>query len=109
MKSCTRMSCWLIVSVLLMGTVSILVPSQIEVVANKILLVTVSCWIGYWFSVSAFPYARPGHLLYLLNHTKTEGPPPNEWELLMGRIAVASMLCRAVIIGSTMVALALGI
>jgi Putative 2/3 transmembrane domain holin len=109
MKSCSRMSCWLIVSVLLMGAVFFLVPSQIAVITNKILLVTISAWIGYWFSVSAFPYARPGHLLFLLNHTETEGPPPNEWELLMGRLAVASMICRAVIMGMTMVAVALGL
>jgi Putative 2/3 transmembrane domain holin len=115
LKICTatvsgwRMSCWLVISIILIAAIAYLAPSQIPVILNKLLLVSLAAFVSYRLSVSIFPYARPGELLYLLNHTETDGPPPNEWELMLGRIAIASMECRARLIGFAMVAVALGL
>jgi hypothetical protein len=103
------MSCWLAVSALLLGAVALLAPQQMPVLANKLLLVTLAAWLGYWLSVSAFPSARPGHLLYLIDHLNADAKPPNEWELLLGRLAATSILSRAILMGACMLAVSLGI
>lgn len=109
MKNCTRMSCWLAVSAILLAALAYLAPAQIPVILNKLLLVSLAAFVGYRISVSVSPYARPGHLLYLLRHTETEGPPPNEWELMLGRIAATSILSRAILISAVMISVALGL
>jgi hypothetical protein len=104
-----RMSLWLLLSLLLLFAVALSVPQQIEVLLNKLLLVSISAWLGYWISVSALPSARPGYLLDLISHTDVDGQPPNEWEILLGKLAAASMLSRAIIMGATMFSVALGL
>jgi hypothetical protein len=109
MKDCTRMSCWLAVSAILLGAVAVLAPQQLSVILNKVLLASLAAWVGYWLSVSAFPYARPGHLLYLIDHLNPNAPPPTDWELMMGRLAAISILSRAIIMGAAMLAVSMGI
>lgn len=108
------MSCWLFISATLLALVAWVSPQQLPVIINKVLLVSLAAYVGYLISVSTFPYARPGHLLYLINHTDTNsddsgGKPPNQWELMLGRLAGTSMICRAVIMGASMLAVALGL
>jgi Putative 2/3 transmembrane domain holin len=103
------MSCWLLVSAFLMGAIAVVAPQQINVILNKLLLATLAAWLGYWLSVSAFPSARPGHLLYLIDHLNANARPPNEWELLLGRLAATSILSRAILMGTCMLAVSLGI
>jgi hypothetical protein len=109
LRGCTRMSCWLVVSGLLLVAVAALAPQQMPVLTNKLLLATLASYLGYLISVTTFPYARPGHLLYLINHMDPQAPPPTEWELMLGRLAATSMLSRAIIMGSAMLAVSLGI
>jgi Putative 2/3 transmembrane domain holin len=108
-QRCTRMSCLLVVSGLLLLAISALAPQQLPVLLNKLLLVTLSAWLGYWLHVSAFPYARPGHMLFLIDHLNPKAAPPTEWDLMMGRLAANAMISRSVIMAAAMVALALGI
>jgi Putative 2/3 transmembrane domain holin len=103
------MSCWLLVSGLLFSAVAYAAPHTVPVLANKLLLVTLASYLGYLISVSTFPYARPGHLLYLIDHLNAEAAPPNEWELLMGRLAVAAMIARALIMGAAIIGISLGL
>jgi Putative 2/3 transmembrane domain holin len=109
MKGCQRMSCWLLVSGLLLAAVAYAAPHTVPILGNKLLLTTLAAYVGYLISVSTFPYARPGHLLYLIDHLNPEAAPPNEWELLMGRLAGISMLSRAIIMGAAMLAVSLGL
>jgi hypothetical protein len=103
------MSCWLAISLILVALVAAIAPQQLPVLANKCLLVSIAAYVGYWIHVSACPNARPGYLLYLLDHTNTAGPPPNEWELLLGRLAVAAMIARAIIMSAAMLTVGLGL
>jgi hypothetical protein len=104
-----RMGVWFLLSLPLLVFVGLSFPQQLEVLVNKLLLVSISAWLGYWISVSALPSARPGYLLDLLAHTNTDGKSPNDWELLLGKLAASSMLSRAIIMGTTMLAVALGL
>lgn len=114
MKSCSttvsglRMSCWLATSLVLVAIVSVLAPQQIPVMVNKLCLVSAAAYVGYWISRSAWPYARPGDLLALINH-KAEDAPPTEWELMMGRLVASALIARAILISACMIAVALGI
>jgi hypothetical protein len=103
------MSCWLLVSGILLAAVAYTAPHTVPVLTNKLLLTTLAAYVGYLISVSTFPYARPGHLLYLINHLDPKAPPPTEWELLMGRLAGTSMLSRAVIMGAAILGISLGL
>lgn len=103
------MTCWLGVSLILLLAVAIIAPQQINVIINKVALVTLAAYLGYLLHRSVCPYARPRELLEHLDHMNCEGDPPNEWHLLLGRLATTAILARAIIMAAAMLAVALGI
>jgi putative holin len=121
MKSCTlmkrlcaranvcRMGLWLLISLALLIAVVIIAPNQLGVLTYKLLLTSAAAYVGFWLHRSAYPYARPGDLLDLIDHLNPDAAPPNEWELLLGRLATASMFCRAILMGSAMLAISMGL
>ena len=102
------MSCWLVLSIVLASGVAVLAPQQMSVLLNKLFLVTLSAYLGYWISRSATPYARPGDLLALLNRSSTD-EPPTAWELLLGRLAASAMIARSILMAAAIVGTCLGL
>ena len=124
-----RMADWVIAAALLTLLVWLIAPHQIPVSLYKLSLVALAAVAGYWIDRSLFPYARPD-LFFELRHgadgarrettfTSFEGAvsfaeqavainlqaaTPDE----LMRLAGVSMLRRAGIVASTMLAVGLG-
>jgi Putative 2/3 transmembrane domain holin len=108
-SSCNQMNCWLILSILLALVLVVVAPQQFSVLLNKILMLSVAAWAGYYLSRSMAPYARPGPLLDLIDHANPNGKPLSDWDLMIARLAMVSMLSRALIISAAIIGIALGI
>lgn len=98
-----RMYDFYVVTVLLIGIIWALAPQQLPVTLYKVSLITLSGLIGYWLDRSLFPYARPDTFkanreLDSIKHC--DNCP-------MG--FAASMLRRAIIVGSTIIGISLGV
>jgi hypothetical protein len=75
------------------------------VVVNKLNLLTVAAWLGYWVDRSVFPYGRPDALLRQAGKIDRSS---QEHHVLIFAFSMA-MLRRAIIIGATVLAVALGV
>jgi Putative 2/3 transmembrane domain holin len=106
-SSCSAMNCWLIVAIILTLVIATIAPQALSAVLNKLLLMSLAAWCGYWLHRSAF--IRPAALLDLIDFLNPKGAPFTEWDTTMVKIALASMYCRAAIMSAAMVAIALGI
>jgi hypothetical protein len=101
------MNCWLFLSILLVLVLIAIAPQQLSVLLNKILLMSVAAYAGYWLHRSAF--IRPAALLDLIDYLNPKGAPFTEWDTAMVKLAITSTICRAAIMAAAMVAIALGI
>lgn len=101
------MNCWLILAIVLTLVMILIAPAALSVLVNKLLLMSLAAWCGYWLHRSAF--VRPADLLNLIDYLNPSGPPPTEWEISIAKLATSSMICRAIIMSAAMVAIALGI
>jgi hypothetical protein len=107
-SSCTAMNCWLILAIILTLAMVAVAPQQLSNVLNKLLLMSLAGWCGYWLHVSSYKYARPGVLLDLIDHANPDAAQPSEGDLMIAKLAMTSMQCRAVIMSAAMIAIALG-
>lgn len=87
-----RMIEWFFVSMALFALIGFVSPQQLPVAAYKILLVTTAAWMSYWIDRTAFPYARPDDLALTSPIERS-----------------AAMIRRAIIIGSAMIAVSVGL
>ena len=85
----SRMSLWLYISIPLMALIIIMSPQKLGLVLYKVNLITIAAWLGYWIDRGAFPYARPDQI----------------GEDLMS----SAMIRRALIIASSILAMAMGL
>lgn len=85
-----RMIEWLIVSLLLVGLIWLTAPQQLPVSLYKLSLITMAAWMAYWIDRSAFPYARPDRAA-------------------TGIERAGAQIRRAIIVGSAMLAVSLGV
>ena len=124
-----RMADWVIAAALLTLLVWLIAPQQIPVSLYKLSLVALAAVAGYWIDRSLFPYARPD-LFFELRHGADGAPQETTFTSLEGavsfaeravainleqatpdelmRLAGVSMLRRAGIVASTMLAVGLG-
>lgn len=89
-----RMSGWIVITVLLTVAIYMLAPQQLAVSLYKLSLITTAAVVGYWIDRSLFPYARPDKF---------------EQHYLNANLIAASMLRRAIIVGSAMLGVSLGV
>jgi hypothetical protein len=103
------MNCWLIVAIILTLVMVAVAPQQLSVLCNKLLLMSLAAWCGYWLHRSAFSYVRPASLLDLIDHLNPDAKPLSEWDLMIARLAMVSLLSRAIVMGAAMLSIAIGI
>jgi Putative 2/3 transmembrane domain holin len=108
-SSCRQMNCFLILAIVLVLVMAAIAPQQLSVLLNRILNLSVAAWAGYMLSRSMAPYARPGPLLDLIDATNRNGPPLTDWDLMIAKLAMSSMLARALVISSCIIGISLGI
>jgi Putative 2/3 transmembrane domain holin len=101
------MNCWLIVAILLTLVMAAIAPQALSVICNKILLMSLAAWAGYWLHRSAF--VRPAALLDLIDYANSKGAPLAEWDLMIARLAMVSLGCRAIVMGAAMLSIAIAI
>jgi hypothetical protein len=105
---------WLIIAALLAAVVFLLAPQQLPVSLYKLSLVALAAVTGYWIDRSLFPYARPDAFMHLDTFEQIGQPDGNTLTLevkpdeVMMRLMGISMLRRAIIVASTMLAVGLG-
>lgn len=109
-----RMTGWLIVSLVLFAIQYLTMPTdpmdasrwaRALVVVNKINLLTVGAWLGYMVDRRAFPYARPDSIQ---KEAAKECHGPDIKAMYFQAFSTA-MIRRAIIMGSTVMAVALGV
>lgn len=61
--SLPRLSCWLLITVVVTFLIGLLAPQQLPVTLYKLSLVCLAAVLGYWIDRSVFPYARPHEAL----------------------------------------------
>lgn len=84
-----RMFDFYVVTVLLMALIGTLAPQQLPVTLYKFSLLSLSGLLGYWLDRSLFPYARP--------------------DTLTDSALASAMIRRAIIVGSTIIGISLGV
>lgn len=84
-----RMFDFYLVTVVLMTLVGVMAPQQLPVTLYKFSLLSLSGMLGYWLDRSLFPYARP--------------------DTLTDSALSAAMIRRAIIVGSTVIGVSLGV
>lgn len=103
-----RMTLWLVASVILLALQYLTMPadpldagswSRFLVVVNKVNLITLGGWMGYWLDRHGFPYARPDTFLPF---TLTE------LTLAQAVLVIGYMIRRAIIMGACMLAVGMG-
>lgn len=111
-----RLFGWLIATILLLAIISLLAPQQLPVSLYKLSLVTMAGVAGYWLDRSLFPYARPDSFIVADDAPECDIDTGADCKILpwdSGDSALAllfalTMLRRAVIVGSAMLAIGLG-
>ena len=90
--------CFVFASLLLIMVWSV-APEQGPVIVYKQAIVLLAAFCGYWIDRWAFPYARPDRFLDVSAAARTGH----------GRVFAAAGLRRAIVMGSTMLAVGLGL
>jgi hypothetical protein len=101
------MNCWLIVAILLTLVMAAIAPQALSVICNKLLLMSLAAWCGYWLHRSAF--VRPAALLELIDYANPKAAPLTEWDATIAKLAMVSLACRALVMGAAMLSIAIGI
>ncbi len=111
-RSYSRLGVVAVIAVALMAALLLLSPMQAQVALYKVALVFAAGYIGYWFDVALFPYARPnGYLMREWRTQKAFIPYGPDHAIADGyqQVFAAAMLRRAVVIGCCMLAVGLGL
>lgn len=89
-----RLFSFYIATAVLVGIIWALAPQQLPVTIYKLSLITLAGLVGYWLDRSLFPYARPD--VFVASHVNDT------------RFS-AAMIRRALIVGSTILGVSLGV
>ncbi len=111
-RSYSRLGVVAVIAVALMAALLLLSPMQAQVALYKVALVFAAGYIGYWFDVALFPYARPnGFLAREWQDEKGFRTHAPDHAVVDGyqQVFAAAMLRRAVVIGCCMLAVGLGL
>lgn len=96
----------------LLVVIAFAAPQQLKVVAYKLALVTLAAVIGYWVDRLVFPYARPdGYLCEDWRHGTDEPSGDVDYAVIHDyrHVFMAAQIRRAIILGSVVLAMALGL
>lgn len=109
-----RTTLWLIVAALLLAAIGWVSPIQLPVVLYKASLIALAVVLGYWLDRGLFPYARPDG--YLHTDWRSRGPAPTpdgavDFPVAEGYawVFVAAMLRRSIVVGATVLGVAMGL
>lgn len=107
-----RNSLWLLLAVGLLLVLAVISPVQLPVVLYKVALIALAAVLGYWLDRALFPYARPdGYLRRDWRLGTTEPVDAVDFEIVpaYGRVFCAAMLRRAIVVGTVVIGVALGL
>ena len=107
-----RTTTWLVLAALLLVAIAIVAPPQLPVVLYKASLVALAAVLGYWLDRALFPYARPDGYLYADWRYGTEEPEgASDFPVLHDYHLVfcAAMLRRAIVVGTVVIGVAMGL
>jgi len=111
MKQKFRMLDWLLFAIALSVFIFVLSPQQLPVSLYKLNLIAIAGVVGYWLDRSLFPYARPDRYVGTNAEPESADTPLHysidtfiENDLLLA----ATMIRRAIIVASAMIAVGLG-
>lgn len=106
----------MLLAVVLLIAMALISPQQIPVAMYKICLISLAAIVGYWLDRSLFPYSRPDSYLNTNNWLVTRkivGKKSFEadFPIVPGYdyVFAAAMIRRAIIVGSVVVGVALGL
>jgi hypothetical protein len=102
---------WFAIALLLLATIALTSPAQIPVVIYKLALVALSASIGYWIDRALFPYSRPDGYLQRDWRYGTDEPEGDVDFPVVGpyhRVFAAAQIRRAIIVGTVVLGVALG-
>ena len=94
-----RMLWCAIYALVLLLTVAWIAPQQVPIIVYKLNLILLASAAGYWLDRWAFPYARPDRFL----------TPDGEVKVNHKRVFGAALIRRAIIMGSAMLAVGMGL
>lgn len=107
-----RMSGWLVAAVVLLVLIAIVSPQQLPISLYKLSLISLAAVAGYWLDRALFPYARPDGYL----QRDWRGVDGGRWfdadyQVAVGyeRVFAAALLRRAIIVGATVLGVAMGL
>jgi hypothetical protein len=107
-----RLFSWILLSGLLFAGLYFISPQQAEVAYYKFALVIAAAITGYWIDRAMFPYSRPdGYLKEFWQKGSDEPIGKADFEVVneYNRVFAAAMIRRAIIVGSTILAVSLGL
>ena len=107
-----RSSLFLLLSVLLLAALAVVSPVQLPVALYKLTLIALAAVVGYWLDRALFPYARPDGYLYADWRYGTEEPEgASDFPVLHDYHLVfcAAMLRRAIVVGTVVIGVAMGL
>jgi hypothetical protein len=104
-----RMWDWLLVSAVLLIIIYHVKPELLPVDVHKVSLITMAAFVGYWIDRSAFPRARPSAFM-ARPYSPGGGYVPDEAVCTTQQLVFAAcMIRRAIIIGSAILGVSLGL
>lgn len=107
-----RLFSWILLSGLLFAGLYFISPQQAAVAYYKFALVIAAAITGYWIDRAMFPYARPdGYLKKFWQSGSEENENEADFEVVeqYNRVFAATMIRRAIIVGSIVLAVLLGL
>lgn len=107
-----RLFSWILLSGLLFAGLYFISPQQAMVAYYKFALVIAAGVVGYWFDRAMFPYSRPdGYLKNFWQQGSDEPIDGADYEVVQeyNLVFAATMIRRAIIVGSTILAVSLGL
>lgn len=111
-KRTPRMVGWLLAALLLIISIALIAPQQLPVALYKLSLISLAAVVAYWLDRSLFPYARPDGYLERDWRRGTDEPEGDaDYRVASGYNLVfcAALLRRALIVGSVVIGVALGL
>ena len=106
-----RGTIWLVIAAILLLAISLTAPVQLPVVLYKLSLISLAALVGYWIDRSLFPYSRPDSYLHRDWRCGSDEPEGEVDYPVVGpyhRVFSAALIRRAIIVGTVVVGVALG-
>ena len=112
LKRIPRMAGWLLTALLLIIAIALISPQQLPVALYKLSLISLAAVVAYWLDRSLVPYARPDSYLERdWRHGTDEPEGDADYRITEGYIVpfCLAMLRRAIVVGTVVVGVALGL